>query len=483
MQRYVLLRYHKIWGPKGLLLLNNTYITLTFIIHLLINMLNVKTQKIFIWSLTVAVAGFLFGFDTVVISGSEETLQKLWGLDSFMHGVLVLSSALWGTVLGAIFGGIPTEKYGRRNTLFVIGILYFISAIGSGLASGAWMFAIYRFIGGLGVGASTIAAPAYISEISPTAQRGRLVALYQFNIVFGILIAYLSNYLLRNFGSEPWRWMIGAEALPAIMYLVLVLLVPESPRWLIIKRNAIDKAAPILAIIDADTPLSQQIETIKSENILPSQGTKESIWQKKYRKSLFLAFFVSFFNQFSGINAFLYLSNRIFGLAGLEDSAQFLGSIGLGLTNLIFTLLGVLWIDRLGRKQLMYIGSIGYIISLSLVSIAFYQNWTGIAVPIFLFLFIAAHAIGQGAIIWVFISEIFPNHLRSAGAAFGTSVHWILAAIIPGSTPWLMDTIGPGSVFAIFAAMMVAQLYWTQVYMPETKGISLETMQKMLKMI
>jgi sugar porter (SP) family MFS transporter len=437
-----------------------------------------QVNKIFLWSLTVAAAGFLFGFDTVVISGAEETLQKLWGLDSFWHGVLVLSSALWGTVVGAMFGGIPTEKYGRKNTLLIIGVLYFVSAVGSGMAESAWMFAFFRFIGGLGVGASTIAAPAYISEISPAANRGRLVALYQFNIVLGILIAYISNYILRNYGSEPWRWMVGAEALPAMIYTLLILLVPESPRWLILKRNNIDAAASTLAIIDPTTTVADQVNAIKADYQKTQAGPAETIWQVKYRTPLILAFFVSFFNQFSGINAFLYLSNRIFGLAGLEEKAQFLGSAGIGLTNLIFTLLGVMLIDRLGRKQLMYIGSVGYIVSLSLVSIAFYQGWSGMAVPIFLFMFIASHAIGQGAIIWVFISEIFPNHLRASGSAFGTSVHWILAALIPGLTPWLIDVIGPGSVFAVFALMMVGQLFWTHRYMPETKGVSLEDMQQ-----
>jgi sugar porter (SP) family MFS transporter len=435
-------------------------------------------NKIMLWSLTVAVAGFLFGFDTVVISGADLPLQSLWPRGAFFHGFVIMASALWGTVVGALLGAIPTDKLGRKNTLIIIGILYFVSAVGSALATDPIMFAIFRFIGGLGVGASTIAAPTYISEISPVHERGRLVGMYQFNIVLGILVAFLSNYLLKDFGTEPWRWMVGAEALPALFYTVVVFFIPESPRWLLLKEKDRAAAEATLAVIDPQTPVQTQINNILTDH--KSVNTDESIFDKKYRFPLILAFLIAFFNQFSGINAFLYYAPRIFEIAGLEKSASLMSSVGIGLVNLIFTMLGMNLIDKVGRKKLIYIGSIGYIISLSLIAMAFYLEWQGFAVPLFLFLFIASHAIGQGAVIWVFISEIFPNHLRASGQAFGSSVHWLLAASIPAMIPYLFNTIGAGTVFMIFALMMVGQLVFVWRMMPETKGVSLEELEKQL---
>ncbi|MBK8055958.1 MAG: sugar porter family MFS transporter [Saprospiraceae bacterium] len=435
-------------------------------------------NKIMLWSLTVAVAGFLFGFDTVVISGADLPLQSLWPRGAFFHGFVIMASALWGTVVGALFGAIPTDKLGRKNTLIIIGILYFVSAIGSALATDPILFAIFRFLGGLGVGASTIAAPAYISEISPKHDRGRLVGMYQFNIVLGILVAFLSNYILKDFGTEPWRWMVGAEALPALFYTIVVFFVPESPRWLLIKNKDQASAEATLAVIDPHTPVTKQVKDILSDQ--KSANTDESIFDKKYRFPLILAFLIAFFNQFSGINAFLYYAPRIFEIAGLEKSASLMSSVGIGVINLIFTMIGMSLIDKVGRKKLMYIGSIGYIISLSLVAIAFYLGWQGFVVPLFLFLFIASHAIGQGAIIWVFISEIFPNHLRASGQAFGSSVHWIMAASIPAMIPYLFDTIGASTVFLIFSLMMVGQLAFVWKMMPETKAVSLEDLEKQL---
>ena len=434
-------------------------------------------KRILLWSVSAALAGFLFGFDTVVISGADKKLQALWGSSDAFHGSVVMSMALWGTVFGAIFGGIPTNRLGRKTTLIWIGMFYLISALGSALVNDPYSFAFFRFLGGIGVGASTIAAPAYVSEISPAKNRGKLVALYQFNIVFGILIAFLSNYLLRNVGDNAWRWMIGVEAFPALVYTLLIFIVPKSPRWLISKGRE-NEAKQVLELIDPQGDANALIESVRHES--SNQKTNENIFMKKYRFPLLLAFLIAIFNQFSGINAFLYYAPRIFEEAGLGESTALLSSIGIGVTNLIFTLFGVFLIDRLGRKVLMYIGSIGYIISLSLVSIAFYQNWEGLAVPIFLFLFIASHAIGQGAIIWVYISEIFPNHLRASGQSFGTSTHWILAAIIPSLVPVLFSTIGPGTVFLVFAMMMVFQLLFVIFMMPETKGISLEELSKKL---
>lgn len=437
-----------------------------------------NNRKIIFWSLTVALAGFLFGFDTVVISGADLSLQELWPRGEVFHGFVVMSSALWGTVIGAIFGGIPTDKLGRKQTLFWIGIFYTVSAIGSALAGDPWVFALFRFVGGLGVGASTIAAPAYVSEIAPPDNRGKLVALYQFNIVFGILIAFISNYLLSNIGDNAWRWMIGVEAIPAVIYTLLVLAIPKSPRWLLTYKQDRIEAAKTMHIIAPTADVKAAINRILAHDAMTTTG--ENIFIKKYRFPLLLAFFIAFFNQFSGINAFLYYAPRIFAAAGLEESSALLSSIGIGATNLVFTLIGLALIDQAGRKQLMYIGSAGYIISLSLVALAFFQNWQGIAVPMFLFLFIAAHAIGQGTVIWVFISEIFPNHLRASGQALGSSTHWVLAAIIPSLIPLLFAEVGPGPVFAFFAFMMVLQLLFVFFMMPETKGVPLEELESQL---
>src|SRR5680860_18912 len=432
-------------------------------------------SKILRISLIAALAGFLFGFDTVVISGAEKKLQLLWDSSDAFHGTVVIGMALWGTVVGAIFGGIPTDKIGRRNTLIWIGVLYSVSAIGSAFANDPITFAAARFIGGLGVGASTVAAPAYISEIAPAKDRGRLVGFYQFMLVFGILMAFVSNALLSNVGENDWRWMVGVEAFPAIIYTLFVVSVPKSPRWLLTK-NRTEEARTVLATINPELTV-EKLKADMNEG-MNEHSASENIFMKKYRFPLMLAFFIAFFNQFSGINAFLYYAPRIFEAAGLGESTALLSSIGIGITNIIFTFAGIFLIDKLGRRQLMYIGSVGYIISLSLVAAAFILGWKGMAVPIFLFLFIASHAIGQGAVIWVFISEVFPNHLRGSGQAFGSSTHWVLAAIIPSSVPFLFTAIGPGPVFAFFAFMMVLQLLFVRFLMPETKGVSLEELSK-----
>ena len=436
--------------------------------------MNPKILKI---SLIAALAGFLFGFDTVVISGAEKKLQLLWESSDAFHGSVVIGMALWGTVLGAMLGGIPTNKIGRKNTLIWIGVLYSISAIGSAFANDPITFAAARFIGGLGVGASTVAAPAYISEIAPAKNRGRLVGFYQFMLVFGILMAFVSNAALSGIGDNDWRWMVGVEAFPAIIYTLFVFTVPKSPRWLLTK-NRTQEAEKVLGVINPELSISELKADVAHDT--KSVSSSENIFLKKYRFPLTLAFLIAFFNQFSGINAFLYYAPRIFEAAGLGESTALLSSIGIGVTNLIFTLLGIFLIDRLGRKQLMYFGSVGYILSLSLVAAAFILEWEGMAVPIFLFLFIASHAIGQGAVIWVFISEVFPNHLRGSGQSFGSSTHWVLAAIIPSLVPFLFTKIGPGPVFAFFAFMMFLQLLFVHFMMPETKGVSLEQLSRKL---
>ncbi|MGC4128129.1 MAG: sugar porter family MFS transporter [Bergeyella sp.] len=433
-------------------------------------------NKIVMWSVIAALAGFLFGFDVVVISGADKKLQALWHSSDAFHGAVVMGMALWGTVVGAVFGGIPTNKFGRKNTLLVIGILYAVSAIGTAFSNDPYLFAFFRFMGGLGVGASTVAAPAYISEIAPAKDRGRLVSLYQFNIVLGILVAFLSNYLLSGIGDDDWRWMLGVQAIPAAIYTIFVISIPESPRWLV-SKNRINEARKVMAIVSPDQDAEDLVSKIQDTN---SETPQENIFMKKYRFPLILAFLVAFFNQMSGINAFLYYAPRIFGEAGLGEKTALLSSIGIGIVNMVFTLLGVSLIDKVGRRTLMYIGSVGYIISLGLVSAAFYFHWTGLAIPVFLFLFIASHAIGQGTVIWVFISEIFPNHLRASGQAFGSSTHWVLAAVIPSLIPTLFSTIGAGTVFLVFTVAMVFQLLFVIFMMPETKGVSLEKLSETL---
>lgn len=434
-----------------------------------------SSRKLILFSIIAALAGFLFGFDTVVISGADLALQSLWPRGEVFHGFVVMASALWGTVVGAFFGSIPTDKLGRKQTLLWIGVFYTISALGSAYATDPWTFAVARFLGGLAIGVSTIAAPAYISEIAPAAKRGRLVALYQFNIVLGILVAFLSNYLLSGISAEDWRWMLGIEALPAFIYTMLVLVVPDSPRWLLIYKNNYTEAKKTLQLIDPTSDTDAELKRFSES--YKAVDKRESIFDVRYRFPLMLAFLIAFFNQFSGINAFLYYSPRIFEIAGLEKSSALLSSVGIGITNLIFTLVGMALIDRWGRKKLMYLGSAGYIVSLTLVALAFLLDWSGMAVPGFLFLFIASHAVGQGAVIWVFIAEIFPNHLRAKGQAFGSSVHWVLAAIIPALMPVLIRNIGITSVFFFFAFMMVLQLLFVWKLMPETKAVGLEELR------
>ena len=388
-----------------------------------------------------------------------------------------MSMALWGTVFGAVFGGFPTKKIGRKNTLLWIGIFFSISAIGSALANDPITFAIFRFVGGIGVGISGIAAPAYISEIAPQKNRGKLVGLYQFSIVIGILIAFISNYLLSGLGENDWRFMIGVELIPALIFTFLVISIPKSPRWLFL-NNRQSEAEKIIRSLYSTKEAEGLILDITKDN--QNITSSESIFNKKYSFIVMLAFLIAAFNQLSGINAFLYYAPRIFEEAGLGQSIALLNSVGIGLTNVIFTYVGINLIDRLGRRTLMYIGSFGYIVSLSLISLSFFLEWEGIFLPLFFFLFIASHAIGQGAIIWVYISEIFSNNIRSYGQSFGVSTHWILAAIIPSFIPFLFGFIGPGFVFSFFALMMVFQLLFVHFIMPETKGISLEDLSKKL---
>jgi MFS transporter, SP family, xylose:H+ symportor len=433
-------------------------------------------RKLFYWSVTVAVAGFLFGFDTIVISGAEGAIQKLWSTGSFFHSTFIVSMALWGTVLGALAGGIPCDRWGRKKTLFWIGILYLVSALGSGLAWDPYSFSFFRFIGGIGVGASSVAAPTYIAEIAGPKTRGRLGSLYQFNIVFGILIAFFSNYFIGTLMEEnAWRWMLGVEALPALIYVLLVTGVPKSPRWLMIKKNDETGAR---AVLDAVYP-KQEVETIIREIKETKEATTQSnIFSGKYKKPLTLAFLIAFFNQLSGINFVLYYAPRLLESAGIGANDALFNSVSIGVVNLLFTLLGMYLIDRVGRKTLMYIGSMGYIISLAVVAWVYIEGGSQFVLIAFLLMFIASHAVGQGAVIWVFISEIFPNDVRANGQAWGSGTHWVFAAIIGSLTLPAIEWVGaPGPIFAFFSIMMIFQLLFVRFMMPETKGKTLEQLE------
>ena len=437
-------------------------------------------NKTWNWALTVALAGFLFGFDTVVISGANAPIKELWQTSAWFHGVFIMSMALWGTVLGSLAGGIPTKRIGRKNTLIWVGVLYLVSAVGSGLATDPYMFSFFRFLGGVGVGASTVAAPTYISEISTAKSRGRLVALYQFNIVFGILVAFISNYLLNGIGGlNDWRWMLGIEALPAAFYCLLILGVPNSPRWLMVERNDATGALQTLQWLHGDAASAKaELETIKNHS--SQEFSRKGLFSGQYKTSLVLAFLLAFFNQLSGINFILYYAPVILENAGFASSDSLFSSIAIGGTNLIFTFVGLYLIDKMGRKSLMYIGSVGYIISLAMVAYGFKTEATAGFNLFFILTFIASHAVGQGAVIWVFISEIFPNSVRAAGQAWGTGTHWIFAALITMLGEVVIETFPGWTVFAFFAAFMVLQLLFTHYMMPETKGVSLEELEDQL---
>lgn len=516
-----------------------------------------------------ALAGFLFGFDTIVISGAEQRIQTIWRLDGVMHG-LCMSAALWGTVLGALFGGWPTERFGRRQTLLWIGVLYFVSAVGSGIAPDQYFFMAARFIGGLGVGIATVASPLYISEISPPKLRGRLAGMFQFNIVFGILVAFVSNYFIGKYVNEEiaWRWMLGVEAFPALLYSVLCWGIPESPRWLIVHGGERAAGTEVFRKINpelSESEVQQLVDSVAAS--VGDRATAAKFFSARLKVPILLAILIAAFNQLSGINAILYFAPRLLGLAGISDPLS--ASIGIGVTNLAFTFVGLWLIDKLGRRTLLYIGSVGYIAALavcafsfltypafrvvstaidventaqqvldsedpkttlsdvekatlrkeyrtakeSLVAATALAKYQGEALVIraetdpegtkalatqakgeaaeilgsikFVVLFsiiafIAAHAVGQGAVIWVFISEIFPNRNRAAGQALGSFTHWLFAAVITLLFPTAIKTFGAGVLFAFFCAMMCLQLVWVKFMVPETKGVPLEEIQKEL---
>lgn len=432
-------------------------------------------KHVIFWSITVGLGGLLFGMDVAVISGAELAIQQLWKLDSFTHG-LAIAAALYGTVIGAALGGYPADIFGRKKTLFWIGLSFFISSIGAAIAPDVNLFMLFRFLGGLGIGASSVVAPIYISEIAPAKHRGKLVISFQLNIVLGILIAYVSNYFIQGVEND-WRIMLGVVALPSLLFSILILLTPETPQFLLLKRNDIDGARKVLTLADPNPD-----ETIQRIQNNAKQSTeKERLFSGKFVWPLTLAFLFAFFNQMSGINAIIYYAPRIYELTGLGKESALLSTAGIGIANLLFTLLGWYLIDRVGRRILMFIGSVGYIITLSLIAYAFYtESYT--LVPVYIFAFIASHAIGQGSVIWVFISEIFPNSVRASGMAWGSLTHWVFAALVANFFPLFTESYGGTLIFGFFAVMMVAQLAYVAFMMPETKGANLEDIEKQVIM-
>lgn len=441
-----------------------------------------RKNSVIAWSLVVALGGFLFGFDTAVISGAERSIQAYWNLGVFEHG-LTVSIALIGTVIGSLLGSTPSDRYGRKKTLFLVAALYLISSLGTAFATDWYVFLAFRLLGGLGVGVSSVTAPIYISEISPANSRGRLVALFQLNVVLGILISYLSNYLIGQGGEDSWRWMLGVQAVPSLIFYILIRFVPESPRWLILHKGQIEEARQVLKRIN---PLNyeQELDSIQQSQHRPGLlSPTVKLLSAKYKFPITLAVLFAVFNQVSGINAIIYYAPRIFEMAGLGAHVSLLSTVGIGLVNFTFTLLAIAFIDKIGRRTLMLIGSVGLILSLGMVSSTFYAgNFSGFAITFYLMIYIAFFAFSQGAVIWVFISEIFPNEVRAKGQTLGSFTHWIMAAVIAFSFPYFAEKLGGGTTFLFFSTMMVLQLIFVWKLMPETKGRSLEQIETKMVM-
>lgn len=431
-------------------------------------------------AIVAALGGFLFGFDTAVISGVEGSIQQLWSLDKFAHGFTV-ASALIGTVIGSLIAGRPAEKFGRKKVLQAIGLLYLVTSLGTALTNSWELFVAFRFLGGIGVGASSVVGPMYISEISPAKKRGRLVALFQFNIVSGILIAFLSNYLLFGIADEAWRWMLGVQAFPAFFFFAMVFLVPESPRWLV-KNHQPEEAEKVLTSIGEPNP-SLALKNIKESLAMSMGATKEKLFNGQYNKPILYVVALAMFNQLSGINAIMYYAPRIFEMTGLGRDTALLQAISIGATNMVFTLLAISLIDRFGRKTLLIIGSAGMVIALGLVAWTFYtRDFGGYAVMFYLVGFIAFFAFSQGAVIWVFMAEIFPNKVREDGQTLGSFTHWIMAVVISWSFPVIAESSANGGFysFLLFTLMMVLHGFFAWKVIPETKGKSLEGIQREL---
>lgn len=431
-------------------------------------------------SIVAALGGFLFGFDTAVISGVEKSIQTLWSLSDFAHGFTV-ASALIGTVIGSMVAGRPADQLGRKKVLQVIGLLYLVTSLGTAVTNSWELFVLLRFLGGIGVGASSVVGPMYISEIAPAHARGRMVALFQFNVVSGILIAFVSNYFLFEVSDDAWRWMLGVQAVPSLLYFALVFFVPESPRWLV-KQGKVSEAKAVMNSI-GEPNADEAVANIQASLHQEAGSTKEKLFTAAYKQPIFYAVALAMFNQLAGINAIMYYAPRIFEMTGLAKDGALLQAVSIGVTNMVFTLLAISVIDKLGRKTLMIIGSIGMIFTLGMVALTFYrQDFGGYSVMLYLIGFIAFFAFSQGSVIWVFLAEIFPNSVRAKGQTLGSSTHWVMAAVISWTFPILAESseLGGAYAFTIFTVMMVFQLLFAWKIMPETKGKSLEQIQTLV---
>ena len=442
-------------------------------------------------TIVAALGGLLFGFDTAVISGTEARLQELFDLSKGGLGFTV-SSALIGTMLGAFVIGRPTDRFGRRTVLLWMAIFYTISALGCGLAPDWYSLLFFRFIGGIAVGGASVVSPMYIAEISPAKIRGFLVCTQQFNVCFGICLAYVSNYIVASCGlvmeAEQWRWMFGVEAIPAAAFFVLLYTIPRSPRWLIEKQR-VDEARDVFVKLGAENVETEVAEVIES---LHNQFDveHEPLFQPKYKFPIIAAVMLAVFNQLTGINALLYYAPQVFSMGGADGNAALLQSIPIGVSLVISTVVGMLLMDRFGRKTLLMVGSVGMVVFLGLVAWTFYTIADPENIPasvsrnvMYYFIgYILFFGFSQGAVIWVFISEIFPNKVRAKGQSLGSFTHWAMAAVVSQIFPVAAHTswIGPGNCFAFFSAMMVAHFLFVWFVLPETKGISLEKIQKNL---
>ncbi len=440
-------------------------------------------------AIVAAVGGLIFGFDTAVISGANAALKVQFNLDDGGLGATVAIATV-GTIVGALVGGRSADYFGRRKLLFFIGILYVLGALGTALAPSHLVLMTFRFVGGLGVGLSSVCAPIYTAEIAPAKVRGRLVGLVQFNIVLGILVAYLSNYIVAQIVHDPqiaWRWMLGVMVVPSVLFLVFLVAVPETPRWLMAKGHEEKAIAISRRLCNTVEESDEQIQEIRDQLAAAgSQATLSQFFTRRYFKVIALAFFIAMFNQLSGINAILYYAPEVMKQAGADDNAALLMSVGVGLMNLVATMAALTVIDRIGRRSLMIVGSIGYLVSMGfLTAVMFmfqghFNSTSSTLVLIGLLVFIAAHAFGQGSVIWVFISEIFPTRVRGLGQSLGSLTHWVFAAITTYAFPPIIGAWGGGWAFSIFLVCMFGQLVWVLTKMPETKGIPLEEMEEKL---